>query len=276
MTNIKSKYRKQNYSGQHLLHNKKIIEELLKQARISKNDTVLDLGAGKGAVTTYLDKKAGKVLAVENDPDYVEVLKEKGLTNTRIINQDILQFHLPKEKFAVVANIPFSITTPIMKMLMNRPANGFQRGVFIVENGAAKRFTSSVVKDGYVVLWRMYFDITYVRGISRMNFSPPPKVDGAIMQIKRKANPLIPLKDAQIFQRLADYVLKYPRASVDDALRGVFTVPQIKHVKRNLGLKTDIPVAAMSEEQWAKIHESMVLHVPRFRWPKNRKKRKRY
>lgn len=97
-----------------------------------------------------------------------------------------MKIHLPKEKFVVVSNIPYAITTPIMKMLLNKPANGFQKGVIIMEMGAAKRFTSQFVKDDYVLAWRMWFDICYIRKISRNNFSPPPKVDSAMITITRK------------------------------------------------------------------------------------------
>ncbi|MFB5660417.1 23S ribosomal RNA methyltransferase Erm [Alteribacillus sp. HJP-4] len=262
-----------NFSGQHLLHNKKLLNEIISQVNIANSDTVLELGAGKGALTTLLNQRAAKVVAVEYDVRYVEALKQKPLPNTTIIQQDILNLRFPKEKFIVVASIPYSITTPIMKMLLNKPSSGFQRGVLVLEKGAAKRFTSDLVKDSYIAAWRMYFDISCVRGISRKNFSPPPRVDSAIMTINRKAVPIVPLKDYIAFYGLAEFVLKEPSLSLDTALRGVFTPPQIKHVKRTLGLQQDVPVAALSEIQWGVIYEAMVQHVPRFRWPKVKKEK---
>jgi len=113
-------------------------------------------------------------------------------------------------------------------MLLNPPSNGFQRGVMVVEKGAAKRFTSKWVKDGYVAAWRMYFDLTYVKEISRNLFSPPPNVNSAMITINRKATPMVPVKDYLAFRGLADYALKEPRASIDLALKGVFTPPQIR------------------------------------------------
>lgn len=109
-------------------------------AKISSEDTVLELGAGKGALTTVLNQKAKKVLAVEYDAKFVEVLKRKTAkqSNTMIIHQDIMKIRLPKEKFVVVSNIPYAITTPIMKMLLSNPSSGFQRGVIIMEKGAAE------------------------------------------------------------------------------------------------------------------------------------------
>lgn len=262
-----------NFSGQHLLNNKEVIKDIINIARISKGDLVLELGAGKGAITNDLSNRARKVLAVEYDQKFIKKLDQLELKNTVIIKQDILKISLPREPFIVVSNIPYAITTPIMKKLLNNPLSSFQRGVLLMEKGAAKRFTSNYVKDPYVIAWRMWFDIQYVKGISRKNFSPPPKVDSAMVKINRKANPIVPYSDYLVFWGLVDYVLKDPQLSLDYALRGAFTVPQIKRLKRNLRLKNEIPVAELTEEQWGILYETMVKHVPKFRWPRIRKEK---
>lgn len=257
-----------NFTGQHLIHNKKLIKEIVDQAKVSAQDLVLDLGAGKGALTSILSERAGKVIAVEYDKKFVDILVQKfdHCANTKVICEDILNIHLPKEPFIVVANIPYAITTPIMKKLLNSPASHFQKGVIVMEKGAAKRFASRIVKDPYVMVWRMWFDIRYVKGISRKNFAPPPGVDSALISIKRKEKPIVPLRDYLIFWGLAEYALKDPRLPVDLALRGVLTPTQIKYLKRNLEYSGSI--AALSERQWGLIFETMVKHVPRFRWPR--------
>lgn len=260
-----------NFSGQHLIHNKKLINEIVDQAKISTHDIVLDLGAGKGGLTLVLSNRARKVLAVEYDQKFIKKLKQLEMKNTVIIEHDILKISLPREHFVVVSNIPYAITTPIMKMLLNNPSSGFQRGVIVMEKGAAKRFTSNFVKDPYIIAWKMWFDIQYVKAISRKNFSPLPRVDSAIITINRKAKPIVPYSDYLIFWGLVDYVLKNPQLSIDLALRGVFTPPQIKHLKRSLRIKNEVSVATLSEQQWGLIFETMVKHVPKFRWPKTNK-----
>ncbi len=114
-----------NHLGQHLLYNKQILYEIVKRAHIWKNDTVVELGAGKGALTTILTKQAGKALAVEYDETFVASLqsKTKHDKNTKIIQEDILNFKLAKRDYVVVASIPYSITTPIMRMLLHHPSS---------------------------------------------------------------------------------------------------------------------------------------------------------
>lgn len=263
-----------NFSGQHLMHNKRLLHEIVDRANVSQKDTVLELGAGKGALTTIINQRAGKVLAVEFDAKFVNILKRKTAENpnTKIIHQDIMKIHLPKEKFIVVSNIPYSITTPIMKKLLNKPSSGFQYGVIVMEKGAAKRFTSKSVKDYYVLSWRMWFEICYVKSISRNNFSPPPKVDSAIITITRKKEPLIPNKYYSVFLGLAQYALKQPEATIGIALKGIFTHLQLKHLRRNLGITNETPIRLLTATQWGSVFNTMIKYVQRPLWPRVKKK----
>lgn len=263
-----------NFLGQHLLHNKRLLKEIVDQAAVSKTDTVVELGAGKGALTTILSQRAGKVLAVEYDDKYADYLKRitAHCPNTKVIQQDIMKIILPKGKFVVVSNIPYSITTPIMKLLLSNPSSGLQRGVIVMEKGAAKRFTGEQMKNAYVLLWRMWFDIHYVQSISRNHFSPPPSVESAMITIRRKAAPIIPVKDYLAFRGLAEYVLREPNAVMAPVLRGIFTSPQLKHLRRELKVGSDVPVWALSERQWGLVFQAMKRYVPQPLWPRVRKK----
>lgn len=263
-----------NFSGQHLMSNKKLLNEIIERANINSSDIVLELGAGKGALTSLLANSAGKVLAVEYDLKYVEILKKKTAQNinTQIIHKDIMKVFLPDEHFVVVSNIPYSITTPIMKMLLNNPSSGFQKGVIVMEKGAAKRFTSKSVKDSYVLAWRMWFDIHYIKDISRNNFSPPPKVDSAMVLITRRKEPIVQKKYYLAFLGLAQYALKQSNAPLDIALRGIFTLPQLKHIKKSLGISNGTPIGSLTNTQWGIVFNTMINYVQRPLWPKVKKK----
>lgn len=264
-----------NYLGQHFIHNKNVIHEMVNRINLGKEDTVLELGAGKGALTTVLSKKAGKVLAVEYDEKLVATLKRKTAqySNTVIIHQDILSIRLPKEKFVVVSNIPYAITTPIMKMLLNNPSSGFQRGIIVMEHGTAKRFTSTFIRNDYALVWKMWFDIDYVRKVSRNHFSPRPRVDSAMVKITRKKEPVIPYKDYYAFFGLAHYALKKPQLPIDMALYGIFTKPQMKMLRRMLRVNSEKPIGTLNENEWGIIFKTMVQYVPHLRWPRGPKKR---
>lgn len=259
-----------NFSGQHLLINKHLIRDLIHMAGITSKDTVLDIGAGAGAITIPLASKAAKVLAIENDPAYAEKLsaKIKDAPNAAVKQIDILQLTLPNYPFLVVANIPFSITTPIFGKLLDQPSMLLQRAVLIVEMGAAKRFTADPITNPRILKWRMWYDIRLMRTVPSNNFSPPPRVDAAVVTVSRKNSPLIAPHHHAKFMALAAYGLKNPNAPLLAAFSGIFTPPQMTHVARRLKVDRNQPVCSLDEQQWAELFHAMLQHVEPHRWPK--------
>lgn len=129
------------------------------------------------------------------------------------------------------------------------------------------------MKNVYVLIWKMWFDIRLLKGISREHFSPPPKVDSAMVMITRKKEPVIPHKDYSAFLGLAEHAFKNPQASVGLALRGIFTPPQLKRLRRALKIDHEKPVGTLREDQWGIVFQTMVQHVPRVRWPRINKRK---
>lgn len=263
-----------NFSGQHLMHNQETIKEMLNQAKLLPGETVLDIGAGKGAITFPLAGKVKKVIAIETDPEFVKILRKKSeeYPQVAIVQQDFMQMKLPAYPFCVVANIPYSITTPILERLLSSPVSGFGRGVLIMEYGAAKRFTAETMVDPRILGWRMWFDLALVRKVPRTHFSPPPRVDSAIVSITRKTNPSVPPNQQIRFSALAAYALQQPQLTVYEALKGVFTAVQLKHVVKCSGVDRHQTIASLNVEQWAVVFNAMIRHVESFRWPRIRKK----
>ncbi|UUZ81996.1 23S ribosomal RNA methyltransferase Erm [Paenibacillus sp. P26] len=259
-----------NFPGQHLLVDKHLIRELVGLARLKPGDTVLDLGAGTGALTLPLAEQGAKVLAVEKDPALAGKLLEKirQSSNTRLIQKDILGMTFPKEPFCVVANIPYSITTPILGKLLDQPNTPFRRAVLLVELGAARRFTADPIRSPRILKWRMWFDLTIKRSVPPGRFSPPPRVDSAVLLVSRKNNPILPVQHHARFAALAEYGLRNPQLPVFEALGRIFTPPQLARMARDLKLDRDQPAGTLNERQWAGAFLTMLKHVEPYRWPK--------
>ncbi|MGG4396645.1 rRNA adenine N(6)-methyltransferase family protein [Paenibacillus thiaminolyticus] len=264
-----------NYCGKHLLLNEWIVREMMDKAKIRPADTVVDLGAGTGAFTFVLAEKAGNVIAIENDPEFANMLRRKSKehNNITIVERDIQKAYLPKQPFCVVANIPFSITTPILRMLMDAPASSFQRAALILDYGAAKGLTARLIRHPRLLIWRTGFDIELVKLIPRHYFAPPPSVDTAMVLIRRKAQPLVAPKHSHTFAALAEYALKRPDLPLHAALQGIFTPPQMKHLVRCLGISRDIPPCALNERHWGIVFQTMLERVESYRWPRRQRKK---
>nr|WP_277344894.1 rRNA adenine N-6-methyltransferase family protein [Paenibacillus thiaminolyticus] len=180
---------------------------------------------------------------------------------------------MPKQPFCVVANIPFSITTPILRMLMDAPASSFQRAALILDYGAAKGLTVRLIRHPRLLIWRTGFDIELVKLIPRRYFAPPPSVDTAMVLIRRKAQPPVAPKHSHTFAALAEYALKRPDLPLHAALQGIFTPPQMKHLVRCLGISRDIPACALNERQWGIVFQTMLERVESYRWPRPQRKK---
>ncbi|MDQ0339687.1 23S rRNA (adenine-N6)-dimethyltransferase [Caldalkalibacillus uzonensis] len=260
-----------NFLGQHFLHNKKVIEHLINMAHINAKDTVIEIGAGKGAITFSLAEKAGKVIAIEYDTALVETLRTKGeqYANLQIINMDFLNYKLPREPFSVVANIPFSITTPILNKLLNDPATRLQRAALIVEKRAAKRFSTYPITRPNILIWRMWFDFCVTREIKRTCFSPPPGVDTVVLVVKKKKKTHLSPSRSSLFRRLAEYGLRYPQLPLKYVFKDIFTAEQLKRICQNLSLNRESPVCMLKEHEWGIIFHTMMQFVNSSRWPKH-------
>jgi 23S rRNA (adenine-N6)-dimethyltransferase len=270
MPKNRKQIRSKSNAGQHFLHNKRLIHQIISGANIQSHETTIDIGAGLGAFTLPLAEQANRVIAVENDLQLVEKLstKTKEKTNIKVIHQDFLQFSLPRHPFVVVANIPYSITTSILHRLLHIPSNGLDRAVLIIEKGAAKRFTKKIHTNPTILKWRMCFEFKIGQTISPENFSPPPKVDSVVFSIKRRMKSFIPVAVHHRFGSLASYALKYPNLPVSEALLGVFTSPQITRLLRMLHIDRNSAICSLHEQQWSTIFQTMTQYVPSYRWPK--------
>src|SRR5262245_48504228 len=106
--------------GQNFLVNTKILSTILETANLSGADTILEVGPGLGILTQELAKQAGKVIAVEKDLNMVAILQEvlKDYKNVEIVQADILDYTLEIESYKIVANIPYYLTSPLIRKFL--------------------------------------------------------------------------------------------------------------------------------------------------------------
>ena len=180
--------------GQHFLVNKKIVEDIVRAGEVSKKDIVLEVGPGKGVLTEALAEKAKKVIAVEKDSILVEFLKEKfsKYRNVEIVLGDILKtdiknYGLRTMDYKLIANIPYYITSHFLRLFLSQAELRPSLMVLMLQREVAERI---VARDGRESLLSLsvkaYGEPKIIKIVRRGNFSPPPKVDSAIINITIK------------------------------------------------------------------------------------------
>lgn len=259
---------KPNYPGRHLLHHPGTIRLLIREAGVRAGDIVMDIGAGAGAVTWPLAAVAGKVVAVEQDVQDADRLREKAADypQVTVVQEDFRFMRLPGRIFICAANIPFSITTAVLEKLLGPEGRNFTRGAFIVEKGAARRFTTPYPAEPRLLAWRLMFIIEYRHTVPRSCFSPPPRVDAAILRIERRQRPLLHPGQYRRFCAFAGQLLR--TGTLQDGLRGIFTPAQMTKALREAGTDRLQPPSSLSPEQWGVLFQTMMRFAPAYRWPR--------
>jgi 16S rRNA A1518/A1519 N6-dimethyltransferase RsmA/KsgA/DIM1 with predicted DNA glycosylase/AP lyase activity len=157
---------------------------------------------------------------------------------------------LPAEPFRVVANIPFNLTTAIMRRLLDDPRAPFERADLIVELDVAWKRARSSPSTALGAYWGAWFEPAIVRRLDASAFSPPPAKDAAVLRITRRREPLVPADCAAAYRALVDAGFS-SRAPVRRALRGTLSPLEIKRLGRELGFSPDAPPWELDQHQWA-------------------------
>ncbi|MGM9892709.1 16S rRNA (adenine(1518)-N(6)/adenine(1519)-N(6))-dimethyltransferase RsmA [Limosilactobacillus sp.] len=190
--------------GQNFLTDLNVLQNIVQAAEITKDDNVIEIGPGIGALTEQLAQAAGEVLALEIDQDLIPVLNEvlAPYDNVTVLKQDVLQANLPdliQEYFTdpqrpvkVVANLPYYITSPILMNLLASPVNWAAICV-MMQKEVAQRLTAQPGTKQYGALtlaieYQMTAKIAF--NVSRRVFVPSPNVDSAIVVLKPRTEPL--------------------------------------------------------------------------------------
>ncbi|MDO4903746.1 MAG: 16S rRNA (adenine(1518)-N(6)/adenine(1519)-N(6))-dimethyltransferase RsmA [Limosilactobacillus sp.] len=201
--------------GQNFLTDLNVLKNIVDAAEITKEDNVIEIGPGIGALTEQLAQAAGQVLALEIDTDLIPVLGEvlEPYDNVKVVNQDVLQANLPeliKAEFTdpdkpikVVANLPYYITSPILMNLLASPVE-WSAICVMMQKEVAERLTAKPGTKQYgsltlAIEYQMTAEIAF--NVSRRVFVPAPNVDSAIVVLKPRVDelPVKPFDKSKLF-----------------------------------------------------------------------------
>ena len=188
--------------GQNFLANPETAEKIVAAARVDRDDTVLEIGPGDGALTRPLVKTGARVVAVEIDPLRARALQTElaGEPRVRVLQGDVLarpiaewlaEADAPPSAAVLVANLPYNVATPILTAALDAPET-IRRSVATVQREVARRFVARPGEDGYGYLsvraaaraaGRILFDLPPGA------FRPRPKVHSSVLELVPRTDP---------------------------------------------------------------------------------------
>ncbi|SFK96039.1 23S rRNA (adenine-N6)-dimethyltransferase [Porphyromonadaceae bacterium KH3CP3RA] len=259
------------FTGQHFIIDTQLIEDSIRLAEIQKNDLVLDIGAGRGFLTGHLVRYSGNVIAIESDPGLVAELRTRFAFNKNItvVNSDFRKFRIPQKQFKVVSNIPYGITSCILRSLMYNNTEFFEKGSLVIQLDAAQKLFRRRVFNPYVLFYHTFYDLELIYTVPPASFMPPPTVQSALVKISKKQSPRINIEMKEKYFDFLCFILKYPDLSVRTALKKIFRKRQIREFSHKYGLKLDDVVTLLLPEQSSDCFIEMLRVVPDKFHPEN-------
>ena len=236
--------------GQNFLLDQDIAQDLISAAQIKKDDTVLEVGAGMGAVTAPLAEKAGKVIAVELDRDLIPALKKnlEGFKNVEVVNEDILGLDpadLKLNNFKLMGAIPYQITSPLIHKTLHaslRPKSI----TFIMQKEVAEKIAAKPPQATYLSNFVANFgEARIVRIIPPGAFNPAPAVDSAILQIDLFEKPKI--EDTYRLEKMLHHGFLQPRKMIHHR----FPAEVLEESK----ISPQLRPANLGKQDWQNIYE---------------------
>jgi 23S rRNA (adenine-N6)-dimethyltransferase len=173
--------------SQNFLRSPALVKELIGHTNIKKTDVVFDIGAGSGVITSVLAQKAARVVAIEIDERFIPKLHAnlQKYDNVEIVCADVLVFQFPDEPYKIFANIPFSLSSPIVTYLFNTPTPP-RAAYLIVQEQFARRLIPG--KNGHVsqlgAMLAAKFDMRIRRHMRPTDFYPRPHVPTVLLEMR--------------------------------------------------------------------------------------------
>jgi 23S rRNA (adenine-N6)-dimethyltransferase len=237
-----------NPAGAHFLHDRALIAQLVRACGAGEGRLVLDLGAGRGAITAALAAAGARVIAVEQDPRLAAGLRRRfdGDPGVRVVEADLRRVPLPRREFLVVANPPFSLTTALCRRLLGDPALRLAGAELVLQWGAARWLASPRPRDAETAWWTARYQVRLARTISAASFVPPPRVDAARLSVRPRAI-VASARGQRMLRTLLRAAYRRPAARADAVIGD----------RRRLLVRAAIdpaaPAAQVTAEQWHRL-----------------------
>lgn len=199
---------------QHFLIDEQVLGRIIEYGQLNSSDTILEIGAGYGNLTEKLARKAGKVIAIEVDPELASSLNR--FENVELIMGDALKQDFPHFN-KVISNLPYSISSPVTFKLLEYE---FDLGILMYQHEFAKRMAALPGGKDYgrlsiAVQYRANVKILEI--VPRLAFSTPPKVDSAIVRLVPRLPPY-EVKDVDFFMKFIKAAFSQRRKKLRNAI----------------------------------------------------------
>ena len=232
--------------SQYFLRSPRLIKELVGHTNINRSDTVYDIGAGSGVISSVLAGRCQSVVSIEYEPRMAAKLRDNmaAYPNVDVREGDFLAMDLPKKPYKVFANIPFHLSSPIVRKLVE--SDNSPEAVYLV---VQKQFANKLLPDSDRFTGQLgmmvgpLFAIRIRKRLQRTDFWPHPNVDTVLLELIRREEPLLPRGMMPAYRQFVEDCFSDPRKFA-------------KAPRKAVGLPDDIKPSQMKLAQWVALFEA--------------------
>lgn len=260
--------------GQNFLIDGNIVSNIVKNAGITKEDTVLEIGPGIGTMTQVLCEQAKNVIAVEIDKRLIDVLTFtlRDYDNVTVINSDILKCNIEElckqyssnGRLKVVANLPYYITTPIIMELLEKNNNSVIESLTVmIQKEVAERLGAEPGNKDYGAITlsiNYYSDANIVMTVPASCFMPRPNVDSAVIRMDIYDKPPVATKDEVKMFKVIKAAFSQRRKTLVNSVSSSTDIAKETILKslNEMGLSESVRGETLSLEQFAELSDRII------------------
>lgn len=239
--------------SQNFIANPSLAMKLIQKSSISKDDIVYEIGPGTGVITCELAKHCKKVIAVEIDKNLVKKLREKFsiFSNIEIQEGDFLGYSITESKYKIFSNIPFNITSDIIRKIVateNPPQDAF---LFIQYEAARKFIGEPVGKETQAsLLTKPFFELSVIHEFKKNDFKPMPNVDIVLLRISKRRQLLVEEENLQLYRDFIVHCLNSQKPTLRQGLKKIFTDYQFSRLEKDFSFSDSARPTDLNFSQW--------------------------
>jgi 16S rRNA (adenine1518-N6/adenine1519-N6)-dimethyltransferase len=242
--------------GQHFLTDRRILARIADSLHLAGGETVLEIGPGRGALTDLLADRAGRLVAIEYDRALAELLRQRYArrNNVLVAEADVLEVSLGElaaGPYVLVGNVPYYITTPILFHALTPPRA--ERAVYLVQREVADRLSAAPGTKEYGGLTVNVAAVARAETLFRVPagaFSPPPRVESAVVRITPLATPLVAPHEERPLRTLVQNAFGMRRKQMRRVVRSLFALdaPAADALLAAAGIEPEVRPETLSPE----------------------------
>jgi 16S rRNA (adenine1518-N6/adenine1519-N6)-dimethyltransferase len=247
--------------GQHFLTDRRILTRIADALHLTGTETVVEIGPGRGALTDLLVERAGRLIAIEYDRALAELLRERYARrgNVLVAQADVLEVSLGElaaGPYVLVGNVPYYITTPILFHALAPPRA--ERAVYLVQKEVADRLTAAPGGKEYGALTVNVAAVARAEKLFNVPagaFSPPPKVESAVVRITPLEHPLVAPAEERPLRELVQGAFGMRRKQMRRVMRSLrgLDVSAAEAALHAAGIDPEVRPETLSSAQFAKL-----------------------